>query len=61
MDKQTTIKRPTASNETRLTPEQTLEVFEHLKFSTSLELKLMVPDTALRGTINRIGFDMIEA
>ena len=60
MSDQTTMDRQKTSGEVRLTTEQTLEVFEHLKYSSSLELKVMVPDTALRGTINRIGFDMID-
>ena len=61
MNEQTTLQRPKASDETRLSTEQTLEVFEHLKHVTSLELKVMVPDSHLRGTVNRIGFDMILA
>ena len=59
MNKQTPIKPPKSSRDTRLTAEQTLEVFEHLKYSSSLELKVMVPDSLLRGTIDRMGFDMV--
>lgn len=61
MNKQTPIRHQKPSKESRLTAEQALEVFEQLNHSNSLELKVMVPDTALRGTIDRIGFDMIEA
>lgn len=61
MNKQSPIKRQKSPDETRLTAEQALEVFEHLRHSTSLELKLMVPDKALRGTLDKIGFDMIDA
>lgn len=50
-----------ASQAARLSQEQTLEVFEHLKYSNSLELKVMVPEATLRGTIDSLGFDMVAA
>ena len=61
MNKQSSIKRQDAFEEVRLTPEQVLEVFELLKHSNSLELKVMVPDSTLRGTVDRLGFDMVMA
>ena len=60
MNDQATIDRP-RRRAAPLTPEQTLEVFGHLRHSTSLELKVMVPDSKLRGTITRLGFDMVLA
>jgi hypothetical protein len=44
----------------RLSPEQLVEVFELLKGATSVELKLMVPDSE-RPVIRRLGFDPVEA
>ena len=38
-----------------------LKVFELLKGSTSVELKLVVPDTSHRAAVKRLGFDPVEA
>ena len=38
-----------------------LKVFELLKGSTSVELKLMVPDRATARRVKRLGFDPVEA
>lgn len=45
---------------TRLSPEQLVEVLGLLKDATSVELKLMVPDSG-SGVIRRLGFDPVEA
>lgn len=44
----------------RLSPEQLVEVLGLLKDATSVELKLMVPDSQ-GGVIRRVGFDPVEA
>jgi hypothetical protein len=48
------------AKDNRLSPEQLAEVLELLRGATSVELKLMVPDTQ-RSTIRRLGFDPVEA
>jgi hypothetical protein len=49
-----------SAESTRLSPEQLVEVLELLKGATSVELKLMVPDSQ-RPVIRRLGFDPVEA
>jgi hypothetical protein len=44
-----------------LSPAEILKVFDLIKGSNSLELKLNVPDTGQRAAVKRLGFDPVEA
>jgi hypothetical protein len=44
-----------------LSPDEILKVFELIKGSNSLELKLNVPDDGQRAAVRRLGFDPVEA
>lgn len=53
------IRRSTGASDSRLSPEDMMKVLELLRGSTSVELKVEVPDT-LRGTIRGLGFDPVD-
>lgn len=57
--------RPTtpvaATQAPSLSSEDMLKVFELIKGSTSVELKLTVPDPSRRAAVKRLGFDPVEA
>ena len=53
----------TSTQETRegFSPEQLQELLALIKGSDSVELKLTVPDSALRSTVTALGIDLLEA
>lgn len=61
MNKNASIKPAGKPEETRLSAEEMLEVLELVKGSTSIELKLTVPDQSHGHAIKRLGFDPVEA
>lgn len=61
MNKDASIKQAEKPEERRLSAEEMLEVLELIKGSTSVELKLTVPDLSHGQAIKRLGFDPIEA
>ena len=54
------LKLEPAQQKIQLSPEEVVNVLKLLKGSTSIELKLMVEDTA-RTTVRQLGFDPVEA
>jgi hypothetical protein len=53
--------KPNSTKSPNMSGEDTLEMFELLKGATSVELKLMVPDSGRRAAVKRIGFDPVDA
>jgi hypothetical protein len=61
MNKDVSIKPAGKPGEQRLSAEEMLEVLELVKGSTSIELKLTVPDQSHGDAIKRLGFDPVDA
>jgi len=56
-----TVESPQTTKATTMSGEDALKVLELLKGSTSVELKLMVPDMGHRAAVKGLRFDPVEA